>query len=378
MDEDDDLRPRLGEARAKIVGLRRLPPGVPELVDVRAERRRHRAPAVAERSGRDDEHALARREEVHERGLEGARARRGEEQDVVLGAADLLQPAERPEHELAEVRPAVVDDRRRAGGERLGRHGRRPRRHQVALPHAASVATTRPMTRERHQLLEGRPVRPAHRVREHARREADALGGRVGSPGRRAPAPASALELRGRCVERRPQRLAARREHARSAVAPRVRAAHLAPEQRPQILVHVAVPAGDVRRAARARRRRCARAARRAGPRAARARATSPRRRAAATRRPSPRRPGRRSSRRDRGRAGSTRRTASCRAARPPPRRARSAPGPSAARADDRPDPHGAQILRRRLVHRAGERRQRVLLPPATASRRRSFRCTDP
>ena len=71
-----------------------------------------RAPAVAERARRDDEHALARRQEVHDRRLERARAGRREQEDVVLGPADLLQPAERAEHELAEVRPAVVDHRR--------------------------------------------------------------------------------------------------------------------------------------------------------------------------------------------------------------------------------------------------------------------------
>ena len=134
VDDDDDLRPGLGESRAQIVGLRRLPPGVPELVHVCAERRRHRAPAVAERSGRDDEDALARRQDVHERGLERTGAGCGEEQDVVLGAADLLQAAERPEHELAKVRPAMMDDRLGAGGQRLGRNGRRPGCHEVALP----------------------------------------------------------------------------------------------------------------------------------------------------------------------------------------------------------------------------------------------------
>ena len=111
MHDDDDLRPRLVEAGAQVFRLRGLPPGVPELVDIGAEGRRHRAPAIAERPRRDHENAFARRQEVHERGLERTRAGRGEEQDVVLGAAHLLQPPERSEHELAEVRPAVMDDR---------------------------------------------------------------------------------------------------------------------------------------------------------------------------------------------------------------------------------------------------------------------------
>ena len=112
-----------------------------KLVDVRPERRRHRAPAIAERPGRHDEHALAGREDVHERRLERTRPGCGEEQHVVLGPADLLQAAERPEHELAEVGPAVVDHRSRARGENLRGHRGRPRRHEIALPHAASVAT---------------------------------------------------------------------------------------------------------------------------------------------------------------------------------------------------------------------------------------------
>ena len=105
MDDDDDLRTRLVETRAKVVRLRCLPPGVPKLVDVGAvSAAAMLAPALAERAGRDDEHALARRQQVHDGRLERRRARRGEEEDVVLRAAHLLQAGERAEHELAEVR----------------------------------------------------------------------------------------------------------------------------------------------------------------------------------------------------------------------------------------------------------------------------------
>ena len=73
--EDDDLGARLLEARAKVVRPRRLAPGVPELVDVGAVGGRERGPALAELARRDDEHALARREQVHDRRLERAGAR---------------------------------------------------------------------------------------------------------------------------------------------------------------------------------------------------------------------------------------------------------------------------------------------------------------
>src|SRR5262245_50325955 len=108
------------------------------------------------------------------------------------------------------------------------------------------------MRGEGHELLEGRSVRPPHGVREDAGGEADPLAGRVGAPGRRR-GPLRRLELGGRLVERVPERLTTRREDAGSAVTPRIGAADGTVEQRAQILLDVAVPARDVRGAARVR-----------------------------------------------------------------------------------------------------------------------------
>ena len=70
MHEHCELSPRLLEPRAQVLGTRRLSPCVAKLLDVCAVRGRERRPAVAERTGGDDEDALSRREEVHDRRLE--------------------------------------------------------------------------------------------------------------------------------------------------------------------------------------------------------------------------------------------------------------------------------------------------------------------
>ena len=118
---------------AQVVRRRRLAPGVPELLDLAAERARHRDPALAEVARRDGEHALAGRAEVDDRRLEPARAGAGEEQHVGAGAVDVLQPAEHAGVDLVEVRRAMVQHRLRERGEHLRRHRGRPGREQVPL-----------------------------------------------------------------------------------------------------------------------------------------------------------------------------------------------------------------------------------------------------
>ena len=54
-------------------------------------------------------------------------------QDVVLGAIDLAQPREAALVDIAVVARTVVDDGLGERGQHLRRHGRRPRRQQVAL-----------------------------------------------------------------------------------------------------------------------------------------------------------------------------------------------------------------------------------------------------
>ena len=139
--DPDRFRLLLAQPRAKVVGIRRLAPGVAEHVDVRAERGRHRDPALAEAAGRDHEMALARRDEVRHGRLERAGARGSEEEHVVLRPADLAQPGEHALVDREELRTAVVDHGRTDRGEHLGRHGRRPGREQVPLRrHVPSLA----------------------------------------------------------------------------------------------------------------------------------------------------------------------------------------------------------------------------------------------
>ena len=134
MDEEDERdRLDLRELAREILGGRSLAPRVAELLDLAAERARHRRPALAERPGRDGEHALARRAEVDDRRLEATGARAGEEEHFRRGPVDLLQPAEHPRVHLAEVRRAMVDHLLGERGEHLRRHRGRPGREQVPL-----------------------------------------------------------------------------------------------------------------------------------------------------------------------------------------------------------------------------------------------------
>ena len=90
-------------------------------------------PALAEVAGRDDEDAVARREQVGDCRLHRGRAGGREQEHVALGAVHLAQALERRGEDRAEVGPAVVDDRLRQRREHLRRDGRRPRSHQVPL-----------------------------------------------------------------------------------------------------------------------------------------------------------------------------------------------------------------------------------------------------
>jgi hypothetical protein len=90
-------------------------------------------PALAEVPSRDDEVPLAGVDEIGYGRLERARSGSGEEQDVVLGAEDLLQPRETPLVRDLEVGPAMVHHRLGHHRQHLGRHRSRAGREQVAL-----------------------------------------------------------------------------------------------------------------------------------------------------------------------------------------------------------------------------------------------------
>ncbi len=192
--------------------------------ELRAVRGDHLGPALAEVPGRDDEVPLTGVDEVRHRRLERAGSRRGEEEHVVVRPEDLLQA---PEHAVVrprEVRAAVVHHRLGHDRQHLRRDGRRARGEEVALLAARASepsrarggrSATRAVPRERHDLLERWPVRQPRRVRQEAER--DALAGRVRPP-RRDVGPLRRGELGRGCVDRGPQRGAARREIAAAAV----------------------------------------------------------------------------------------------------------------------------------------------------------------
>ena len=111
----------------------RLAPLVADVVDLAAVGLGDLGPALAEVAGGDDDDAVARRGQVRDDRLEAGRSRGRVEEDVAVGAEDLLQPLEALLVGRLEVRAAVMDDRQRHRGEHLRRHRRRPRGHQIAL-----------------------------------------------------------------------------------------------------------------------------------------------------------------------------------------------------------------------------------------------------
>jgi hypothetical protein len=132
--QEDDLRAaHLLEVRPHLVGIRGFAPGVAEMRELAAVDLGLRGEALPEEAVRDHEHRIARRDEVLEDRLHRPRARRGQVDDLVLRAKDLLQPLGHALERAAEVRRAVVDHRHRRGREHLRRHRRRSGRHEVAL-----------------------------------------------------------------------------------------------------------------------------------------------------------------------------------------------------------------------------------------------------
>ena len=126
---DTGLRHR----RPDLAGIGNLSPFVADRLHVDAVLLADRDPALPERAVADDGDPVARFAEVRDRRLHRPRARGAEQQHVGLGAVHVFEPRQRARVDLAEVGPAVVDDRLRSRREHLGRHGRRPRREQVAL-----------------------------------------------------------------------------------------------------------------------------------------------------------------------------------------------------------------------------------------------------
>ena len=93
-----------------------------ELDDLEAVGRGDLRPALAELAAVDDQHLVARREQVGDRCFHRAGAGRGEDEHVLLGLEDLLQRTLGVREDLAELRRAVVDDRLRHRQEHPRRH----------------------------------------------------------------------------------------------------------------------------------------------------------------------------------------------------------------------------------------------------------------
>ena len=118
-------------------------------------------PALAEVAARGHDHRVARLDEIDHGALHGARAGAGEDDHVVVGLIDVLQPGDDVLEDLGEARRPVVDHRLTERREHLGRHRGRPGSQQVAFLHRVRPFDIRPAAvccragRERHRR-EGR------------------------------------------------------------------------------------------------------------------------------------------------------------------------------------------------------------------------------
>ena len=91
-------------------------------------------PALAEFAGGEHQHPVARRGQIGDRGLHGAGAGAGKEENVVLGSDKNLELGKHLLKEGSELGCAVVDVRRRHGKLGRGQQRRRPGCEQARLP----------------------------------------------------------------------------------------------------------------------------------------------------------------------------------------------------------------------------------------------------
>src|SRR5206468_4129795 len=68
------------------------------------------SPALAELAAVDDDHRVAPLQEIDERRLHRAGAARGEDEHVLPGLKEILQPLADPAEDLLELRRSVMDD----------------------------------------------------------------------------------------------------------------------------------------------------------------------------------------------------------------------------------------------------------------------------
>ena len=117
------------------VGLDGAAPFDLQLGDRQAVRGRDLRPALAELAAVHDDHVVARRRRVCDRGLHRAGAGRRQDQHVLARLKETLQTGLHLGEDRLELRRAVMDDRLRHREEHLGRHGRRPWGQEVFLQH---------------------------------------------------------------------------------------------------------------------------------------------------------------------------------------------------------------------------------------------------
>jgi hypothetical protein len=119
-------------------GFGRFAPGDLHAIDPRAHALGDGREALAELSGHDDQHVVARAQHVGEGRLHGAGPRRTEEEDIAHGAEDAPQPGRGLGEDGVEFRPAMIEHRLRQRRAHPFGHGGRPRQAQ-AIPRRNDV-----------------------------------------------------------------------------------------------------------------------------------------------------------------------------------------------------------------------------------------------
>jgi hypothetical protein len=116
-----------GDGLAYVLGIGSLAPLVREHCHLRPERFGDRREAVAEGADAHYQHLVARGEGIDDRRLHAAGAGCAEDQHILLGNEELLQPFRHPLDQGGERAAAVIDHRPADGLQDVCRDGRRPR-----------------------------------------------------------------------------------------------------------------------------------------------------------------------------------------------------------------------------------------------------------
>ncbi len=122
----DGMRPVRGEAGLGLFRVDRMAPIAGDELDDEAEALSQHAPQRGELAGLEGEHAVTRRERVHQGGFPGAGARGGEDRDRARRAEDPLHPGDNGDGERGEIGAAMIDHRLVDGAQDAVGHIARP------------------------------------------------------------------------------------------------------------------------------------------------------------------------------------------------------------------------------------------------------------